>query len=56
VEYAIEMDLGDMLYIPSFLKTGSRIQKLLWGIHIQTHGQHGDLQVYFCFSRISKVG
>jgi hypothetical protein len=43
MKFIVEMDSSDMLYIPSFLRIGSRIQKLLWGIHIQTHRQHGNL-------------
>jgi hypothetical protein len=27
--YAVEMDYGAMIYIPSFIKTGSFIQKLI---------------------------
>jgi hypothetical protein len=40
--YAVWMGSGAMIYIPSFMKNGLAIQKLLWGIHIQTHRQHGD--------------
>jgi hypothetical protein len=36
MEYAVEMGSGDKIYIPSFMKTGSRIQKLIRGIHRQT--------------------
>jgi hypothetical protein len=41
MKYAVEMGLSAMLYIPSFIKIGSRIQKLMWG-DTQTHRQHGD--------------
>jgi hypothetical protein len=35
--YAIEMASGGIIYIPSFIKIYSGIQKLMgWGIHIQT--------------------
>jgi hypothetical protein len=37
MKYAVEMGSGAM--IPSFIKIGSGIQKLMWGIHIQTHRQ-----------------
>jgi hypothetical protein len=37
---AIEMSSGAMIYIPSFIKTGSAIQKLMGRIH--GHRQHGD--------------
>jgi hypothetical protein len=39
---AIEMGSGAMMYIPSFIKTGSDIQKLIRR-DTQTHRQHGDL-------------
>jgi hypothetical protein len=29
--YAAEMGLDAMIYIPSFIKIGSGIQKLVWG-------------------------
>jgi hypothetical protein len=34
VKYATEMGSRAMIYIPSFIKTGSGIQKLLGGIHL----------------------
>jgi hypothetical protein len=45
MNYAVEMGSGAMIYeyIPSFIKIGSGIQKLLGGIHKQTHRQQGDL-------------
>jgi hypothetical protein len=45
VGYAVEMGSGAMIYVPNFIKTGSAIQKLIWGIHIQmqAHRQQGDL-------------
>jgi hypothetical protein len=36
MKYAVEMGSGDMLYIPVFINTGSRIQKLIAG-NTQTH-------------------
>jgi hypothetical protein len=39
MKYAVQMASCGMIYIPSFIKTGSAIQKL----HIQTHRQQGDL-------------
>jgi hypothetical protein len=33
MKYAAEMDSGAMIYIPSFIKTGYSIQKLVGGIH-----------------------
>jgi hypothetical protein len=49
------MDSGAVMYIPSFIKTGPAIEKLMWGIH----RQHGDrISVYSLFqikqSRIKK--
>jgi hypothetical protein len=43
MNYAVEMGSSAMIYIPNFIKIGSGIQKLLRGIYIQTHRQHGDL-------------
>jgi hypothetical protein len=37
MKYAVEMGSGDMMYITSFIKIGSRLQKLI----SQTHRQHG---------------
>jgi hypothetical protein len=42
IKYAVEMGLDAMLYIPSFMKNGSGIQKLLYR-DSQIHRQHGDL-------------
>jgi hypothetical protein len=36
MEYAVEMGSGAMIYIPSFVKIGSAIQKLTGGIHRHT--------------------
>jgi hypothetical protein len=33
MKYAVEVGSSAMIYIPSFIKTGSGIQKLIWGIH-----------------------
>jgi hypothetical protein len=39
-----------MIYIPSFIKIGSGIQKLMGGGDIQTHREHGDrLSLHFYF-------
>jgi hypothetical protein len=38
MKYATEMGSGAVIYIPSFIKIGSGIQKLMGGIiHRQTH-------------------
>jgi hypothetical protein len=44
MNYTIENDLGGMLYIPSFIKIGSAILKLIGGGYADTraHRQHGD--------------
>jgi hypothetical protein len=36
MKYAVEMGSGAIIYIPHFLKTGSRIQKLIGKIHRHT--------------------
>jgi hypothetical protein len=36
MKYAVEMGSGAMIYIPSFMKTGSGTQKLIGGIHRHT--------------------
>jgi hypothetical protein len=36
MKYAVEMDSGAMIYVPSFVKIGSCIQKLIGG-DTQTH-------------------
>jgi hypothetical protein len=36
MKYAVEMASGAMMYIPSFIKIGSAIQKLIGGIYIDT--------------------
>jgi hypothetical protein len=43
MKYAVDMGSGAMIYIPSFIKIGSDIQKLIggWG-DSQAHREHGD--------------
>jgi hypothetical protein len=36
MKYALEMGSGAMIYIPSFIKIGSSIEKLIGGIHRHT--------------------
>jgi hypothetical protein len=36
MKYAVEIGSGAMIYIPSFIKFGSGIQKLVWMIHRHT--------------------
>jgi hypothetical protein len=40
MNHAVEMGSGVMIYVPSFVKIGSAIQKLIWDT--QAHRQHGD--------------
>jgi hypothetical protein len=42
MKYAVQMGSGAMICVPSFIKIGSGIQKLIRG-DTQTHRQHGDL-------------
>jgi hypothetical protein len=42
MKYAAEMGSDAITYTPSFIKTGSGIQKLIGG-NTQTHRQQGDL-------------
>jgi hypothetical protein len=40
MKYAVEMGSGAMIYMPSFIQTGSDMQKLMrWGLS-QTDRQH----------------
>jgi hypothetical protein len=36
MKYAVQIDSGAMIYIPSFIKICSGIQKLIGGIHRHT--------------------
>jgi hypothetical protein len=47
MKYAVEMGSGAMIYIPSFIKIGSAIQKLIGGY---TYRQHGD-RISLLFSK-----
>jgi hypothetical protein len=43
MKFAVEMGPGATIYTPSFIKTGSGIQKLMRnGVHRHTHTQHSD--------------
>jgi hypothetical protein len=41
MKYAVEIGSGAMIYIPSFIKIDSGIQKFIGRIH--RHSEHGDL-------------
>jgi hypothetical protein len=43
MKYTIEMGSGALIYIPSFIKIGSGIQKVVGGEGCIDHRQHGDL-------------
>jgi hypothetical protein len=43
MKYAVEMGSGAVIYVPSFIKIGSGVQKSIRGIHRHTHGQQRDL-------------
>jgi hypothetical protein len=54
MKYAVKMGSGAMIYIPSFMKIGSGIQKLIGGIQrytdIQTHTESMEIAyAYFHF-------
>jgi hypothetical protein len=42
MKYTMEIGSGGMIYIQSFIKIGSGIQKLLLGEYMQTHKTHGQ--------------
>jgi hypothetical protein len=42
MKYAVEMGSGAMIYIPSFIKIGSGIQKLIVG-YIDTQTEERDI-------------
>jgi hypothetical protein len=50
------MGSAAVIYVQSFIKIGSGIQKLIGGIHTHTHGQQRDLISLIYFSKIRKVG
>jgi hypothetical protein len=54
MKYIIEVGSGAIIYMPSFIKIGSGIQKLIGGI--RRHGKQADLTSLFLFFKIRKVG
>jgi hypothetical protein len=56
--YTVEMELGAMMYTPSYIKVGSGIQNLIGRIDIQTqtHRQEGNLIILLLFFKIWNVG
>jgi hypothetical protein len=55
MKYAVDIGSGAMIYIPSFVKIGSGIQKLMRG-DTQKYRQHGDRISLFSFFKIRKIG
>jgi hypothetical protein len=62
---AVEMGSGAVIYVPSFIMSGSGIQKLMGRniqtdththTHTHTHGQHNDPTSLLYFVKITKVG
>jgi hypothetical protein len=47
MNYTVEMGSGAMIYVQSFIKPGSGIQKLMGKGHSQANRQHGDLMSLF---------
>jgi hypothetical protein len=54
MECAVEIGSGAMVYIPSFIKIRSAIQKLIGG-DTQTYRQHGDRISLLLFLQNKKV-
>jgi hypothetical protein len=52
MKYSVEMGSGAVIYVPSFVKIGSGIQKLIGG----RHRQQGDLISLLIFYKIRYVG
>jgi hypothetical protein len=51
------MGSGALIYVPSFIKNGSGVQKLIRGeTQTHTHGQQRDLISLFYFFKIRKIG
>jgi hypothetical protein len=51
MKYAVEMGSGTMIYIPTFIKTGSGIQKLMGGGFIYTRTAWRSYKPTFIFSK-----
>jgi hypothetical protein len=54
MKYTVEMGLGTMRYILSFIKIGSAIQKLIGGIHRHTDSMVME-EAYFYLFKIRKI-
>jgi hypothetical protein len=50
MKYVVEMGSGGMIYVPSYIKIGSVIQKLMRRIH--RHRQHGyRMPIFFTLNK-----
>jgi hypothetical protein len=54
MKYTVEIGSGTMIYVPSFIKIGSGIQKLTGGIHRQ-HGDRISLLLFFQVKEIKQL-
>jgi hypothetical protein len=50
------MGSGTVIYVRSFIKIGSGVQKLIAGIHRHTHREQRDLISLLDFLKIRKIG
>jgi hypothetical protein len=51
MKYDVEIGSGAMIFIPSFIKTGSTIRKFIGWTHTHTHRQQSDfisLVLFIC--------
>jgi hypothetical protein len=54
MKYVVEVSSGAMIYIPSFIKTGSAVQKLIaWDT--EAYRQHSDLIILLLFIFFFKI-
>jgi hypothetical protein len=52
---AVEVGPGGMIYVPSLIKSGLGVQKLMGGLSIQTQRQQGDRISLVLFLKLRKV-
>jgi hypothetical protein len=50
------MGSGAVIYVTNSIKTGSSIQKLIWGGYTDTHRRQRNLMSLLYFFKIGKVG
>jgi hypothetical protein len=56
MKYAIHMGSGAMMYIPSFIKIGSGLQKIIGGEDMQTQGHTDSMVISYAYFYFSKYG